>query len=131
MKTARLISRISLIVVFAFAALVACGPARTSSAVQLPDELIVVLGFAVMAITTGALKWLGARIGQDLSTQAKQVAAALASVIVLAINYAFTLVPAAYDNFLSAAFSFLIVWFGGMGLYSLWKAAAPVAPANR
>lgn len=118
MKT---ISRVSLIVVFAFAILVACSGVPTSNAVQLPDALIALLGFAVMTLVTGALKWLGNRIGQDLSGQAAQLAAAVSSVLVLGINYALGLVPAAYDNFLSAAFSFLIVWFGGMGLYSLWK----------
>ena len=118
MKT---IARISLLIVFAFALLVACSGVPTSNAVQLPDELVVVIGLGVMTLVTQAFKWLGGKIGQDLSTHAKQVAAALSSIVVLGINYWLTLVPAAYDNFLSAAMSFLVVWFGGMGLYSFYK----------
>jgi hypothetical protein len=122
MKLARLISNVSLLIVFLFAA-AACSGVATSAAVQLPDELVIVLGFAVMTVVTGAFKWLGAQVGQDLSTQAKQVAAAISSVIVLGINYWLTLVPAAYDNGLSALFAFLIVFLGGTGLYNLWKSA--------
>lgn len=101
--------------------LVACSPVATSAAVQLPPELVAVIGMVVMVAVTGAFKWLGARIGQDLSDQAKVVAAGLSSVIVLAINYGLALVPAAYDNFLSAALSFLIVFLGGTGVYSFYK----------
>lgn len=122
MKIARLISLVSLVIVFLFA-IAACSGVATSAAVQLPEELIIVLGFAVMTLVTGLFKWIGAKIGQDLSGQAAQLAAAVSSVLVLGINYALALVPAAYDNLLSAAMSFLIVWFGGMGLYSLWKSA--------
>lgn len=117
----KLISRINLCIVFAFAILIACTGAPTSNAVQLPEALVIVIGLFVMTVVTAAFKWLGARIGQDLSTHAKQVAAALSSIIVLGINYAFALVPAAYDNFLNAAVAFLVVWLGGMGLYNFWK----------
>ena len=123
MKLARFISNIASVIVFAFA-IAACSGVATSAAVQLPEELIVVLGMVVLTVITGAFKWLGAKVGQDLSDQAKQVAAALASIIVLAINYWLALIPAAYDNFISGLFAWLIIWFGGMGLYSLAKGAS-------
>ena len=100
--------------------LMACSPVAQSAAVQLPAELIAVIGMVVMVAVTGALKWVGDKIGQDLSGQAAQVAAAVSSVLVLAINYGLALVPAAYDNFISALFSFLIVFLGGTGLYHLF-----------
>lgn len=101
--------------------LVACSPATQSMAVQLPPALIAVIGMVVMVAVTGALKWLGDKIGQDLSGHAAQIAAAVSSIFVLLINYALSLVPAAYDTLISALFSFLIVWLGGMGAYSLLK----------
>lgn len=112
--------RLFLVIVFVLL-FVACSPAAQSMAVQLPPELIAVIGMVVMVAITGTFKWLGDKIGQDLSGHAAQAAAAISSVLVLVINYALTLVPAAYDTLLSAFFSFLIVWFGGMGVYSIWK----------
>jgi hypothetical protein len=102
-------------------AIAACSPVARSLAVQLPPALVAVVGIVVMVVITGAFKWIGSKIGQDLSDQAKIVAAALASIVVLAINYGLGLIPAAYDNFISALFSFLIVLLGGTGLYSFWK----------
>lgn len=98
--------------------LVACSPAPQSMAVQLSPELIAVIGMVVMVAITGAAKWLGDKINQDLSGPAAQIAAAVSSIIVLGINYGLALIPAAYDNFISALFSFLIVFFGGVGIYS-------------
>jgi hypothetical protein len=111
----RLITLILLVLLMA-----ACSPVAQSMAVQLPPELVAVIGMVVMVAITGALKWLGDKIGQDLSGQAAQVAAAVASAIVLGINYALALIPAAYDNFISALFAFLIIFLGGTGVYSLF-----------
>lgn len=105
-----------MVLVFVIAA---CSPATRSPAVQLPSELIAVIGMAVMVAITGAAKWLGDKIGQDLSGQAAQIAAAVSSIIVLLINYWLALVPEAYDTLISAFFSFLIVFLGGTGIYSL------------
>jgi hypothetical protein len=98
----------------------ACSPAAQSMAVQLPPELIAVLGMVVMVAVTAAARWVGDKIGTDISGQAAQVAAAVSSVLVLAINYGLALIPAAYDNFISALFSFLIVFLGGTGFYHLF-----------
>ncbi len=101
--------------------LVACAPVAQSMAVQLPDELIVLIEFAAMVLVTAAFKWLSAKLGGvDLSGQAAVIASAVASLIVLAINYGLQLIPAAYDNWLSAILSFLIVLLGGAGFYSLF-----------
>jgi hypothetical protein len=116
----KLFVRIFLLVLLVLA-IAACSPVARSLAVQLPPALVAVVGIVVMVVITGAFKWIGSKIGQDLSDQAKIVAAALASIVVLAINYGLGLIPAAYDNFISALFSFLIVLLGGTGLYSFWK----------
>lgn len=98
----------------------ACSTAPASLAVQLPGELVTLIGFAVMVGVTAAFKWLGGKLGGvDLAGQAAVIASAFASLLVIAINYGLQLVPAAYDNLLSSLFAFLIVFFGGAGFYSL------------
>lgn len=113
-----------LFLLFALAALFllsACSAAPTSLAVQLPAELVAVIGMVVLVAITGAFKWLGDKLGGiDLTDRAAEVASAVAAVIVLAFNYGLGLVPAAYDNFISALFSFLIVFLGGAGIFSLF-----------
>lgn len=108
-----------LVVLLIFLFVVGCAPVAQSMAVQLPNELVGLIGVVVMVGITQLFKWLGKRIGDvDLSGDAAKVAAALSSVIVLAINYGLQLIPAAYDSWLSALFAFLIVLFGGAGFYS-------------
>ena len=107
-------------VVIGLLVLSACSGSQQSQAVQLPVQLVALIGMVVMVAVTAGFKWLGDRIGQDLSGRAAEVASALSAVIVLVINWGLGLVPAAYDNFISALFSFLIVFLGGTGFYSLF-----------
>jgi len=109
----------------------ACSPAGYSRAVQLPEQLVVLIGFVVMVAITALFRWLGDKFGVDLSDRAAEIASAISAVIVVAINYWLGLVPAAYDNLLSAFFAFLIVFLGGAGFYSLFlrKKVRP-APAK-
>ena len=116
----KLFVRIFLLVLLVLA-IAACSPVAQSLAVQLPPALVAVIGMVVMVAITGAFKWIGSKIGQDLSNQAQVVAAALSSVIVLAINYGLGLIPAAYDTFISGLFAFLVILLGGTGVYSFWK----------
>ncbi len=107
-----------LIIVFL---LVACSPVGYSRAVQLPPELVALIGMLVMVAVTAAAKWLGDKLGGiDLSGRAAEIASAFAAVLVLVINYLLGLVPAAYDNLLAGVFAFLIVFLGGTGIYSLF-----------
>ncbi len=104
----------------AMLALVACSANPTSIAVQLPPELVALLGMGVMVAITAFFKWLSPKIGgPDLTDQAAKIASAISAVLVLAINYGLALVPIAYDNFIHALFSFLIVFVGGTGIFSL------------
>lgn len=110
-----------LVLAFVLVMLVGCAPVAGSLAVQLPDELVVLINFGAMVAVTAAFKWLSAKLGGvDLSGQAAVIASAVASLVVLAINYGLQLIPAAFDTWLSAIFSFLIVLLGGAGFYSLF-----------
>ena len=89
-----------------------------SLAVQLPEELVRVIGLLVMSGLTAAAKWLFDKLGVDLKDQFAEIAAAVSSAVVLLVNYALGLVPAAYDNLLSAVMAFLVVFLGGIGVFS-------------
>lgn len=115
--------RFILFVLFALATLmlVACSGAQQSRAVQLPAELVALIGMVVLVGITAAFKWLGSKLGGvDLSGRAGEIAAAISAIIVLAINYGLALVPAAYDSFISGLFAFLIIFLGGTGIFSLF-----------
>lgn len=100
--------------------MVACSPVAQSRAVQLPPELVGIIGIIMMVAVTAGLKWLGDQIGADLSDRAAEIASAFSALVVLVLNYLIGLVPAAYDNLLSALFAFLVVFLGGIGFYSLF-----------
>lgn len=120
---------LSLIVVLL---LVACSPAATSRAVQLPESLVVLIGMLVMVAITAAFKWLSDKFGYDLSDRAAEIASALAAVLVVAINYLLGLVPAAYDNLISAFLAFLVVFLGGAGFFALFlRRKVRTAPTAR
>lgn len=108
-----------LLIALAFLAF-ACSPVAQSRAVQLPVELVALLGMVVMVAITAGAKWLGDKIGVDLSDRAGEIASAVAAVLVLVINYFLGLVPAAYDNLISALFAFLIIFLGGAGFFALF-----------
>ena len=106
---------------FLFYALVlsACGYAQ-SQAVQLPEALIVLLGMGVLVAFTALGKLVLDRFGIDIQDRLAEIAAAVSAILVLLINYALALVPAAYDGWLNAFMAFLIVLLGGTGMFSLF-----------
>jgi len=108
------------IIVVAALLYVANSPVALSQAVQLPDKLVTLIGMGVLVLFTAFAKWVFERWGIDISDRAAEIAASLAAVIVLLINYLLGLVPAAYDSWISAVFAFLIVLFGGVGIFSLF-----------
>ena len=112
--------KVFLLALLVLIVLSACSPVAQSQAVQLPAELIALLGMVLLSVFTGLFKWLGDKIGQDLSGRAAEIATAASAVLVLVINWALGLVPAAYDTWINALFAFLIILLGGNGLYSLF-----------
>jgi len=100
--------------------LVGCSPIAQSEAVQLPEALIALVGMAILVGLTTAAKWIFDRFGIDMKDRAAEIAASLSAVVVLFINYLLGLVPVAYDGWLNALFAFLVVLFGGIGIFSLF-----------
>lgn len=117
-----------LLIVFLLAG---CSPVAQSMAVQLPEELIMLIEFAAMVAVTAGFKWLSSKLGGvNLEGQAAKIASAVASLVVIAVNYGLQLIPAAYDNWLNAVLSFLIVLLGGAGFYSLFLRRKPKLELN-
>ena len=108
-----------LLFVLAFV-LVSCAPIQGSLAVQLPEELVLLISMAVLVGFTALAKYVADKFGIDIKDQSAKIAAAVSAVVVLFINYLLGLVPAAYDSWISALFAFLIVLFGGVGMFSLF-----------
>ena len=108
------------VVVFVALLIAACSPMTRSQAVQLPEELVVLVGMGVSVLFTAAAKWLFDQFNVDLSDRLAEIASAVSAILVVAINYLIGLVPAEYDNILMAVLAFLIVWLGGTGIYSLF-----------
>ena len=88
-----------------------------SEAVQLPPELVAFIGMVLATALTAAAKWVLDQFGVDLQDAFGELAAALASIVVLLINYGMKLVPEAYDNWLSAVVAFLVILVGGTGIF--------------
>lgn len=118
MKISR-IMLVALMVVTVTLALAACSTAQ-SMAVELPDELVGVIGVLVMTAITAGLKLLSDWVGFDLTDKAAEIASAVAAILVLLINWALGLIPEVYDNWVAAVFAFLIILFGGNGFYGLF-----------
>jgi len=106
--------------VLAVLVLVACGPVAQSQAVQLPEQLVTLIGMLVLVGFTQLAKYVLDKFGIDIQDRAAEIAAALSAVVVMFINYFLGIIPAAYDNWISALFSFLIVLLGGIGMFSLF-----------
>lgn len=98
----------------------ACTPMQGSLAVQLPQELAVVISWAVLIGFTALSKIVFDRFGIDIKDRTAEIAASVSAVIILFINYGLGLIPAAYDGFVSALFAFLIVLLPSIGIYSLF-----------
>lgn len=110
--------KVILSIVYLAAALFFVAPkavGNTSLAVTLPQELIALIGFGALVAVTYLLKALGDLLKIDLTGHATTIAAGLAAVIVQVLNWALGIVPAAYDNLLTAFLTFLVILLGGIG----------------
>lgn len=102
-------------------AITACSPAPQGSlAVQLPEQLVVFVGWFVNIALVYAAQYVFERFGIDIKDRAAEIASAVSAIVVLFINYGLGLVPAAYDNFINGLFAFLIVFLPATGIFSLF-----------
>lgn len=101
--------------------LVACAPANqpglAANLMQLPDEGRVL----IMTLLTAGLTWLLLQIGKvipvDFSGYGAAVAAALAPIIITAIEYFLQMIPPTYDQLVLTLIHLLVVGLGSVGLF--------------
>ena len=89
------------------------------NSVELPEELVNVLGMLVMLLFTALARWLLSFAGIDIQDKLAEIASGVAAILVVTLNHYLAFLPATYDSWLSAVFAFFIVLFGGNGVYGL------------
>ena len=88
--------------------------------IQMPDELKALLAVIVTMLVTEALKFLGAKLGLDLSGYAAQITAALVGSILVLVNALFTKVPAEFVPIVQSLLGLLVVVLGSFGAYKVF-----------
>lgn len=128
MNTLKSVGRIALFVVFGFALLTACAP-TVQGLTQLPDEGRLLILSLVTAGVTWVLLKLSELLKIDLSGYTNAIAAALAPIIVAAIESYLQLIPPAFDNIVLTVIHLLVLLLGSLG--TIWLAQRKPAPSLR
>lgn len=113
--------KIALVLALFAVMLVACAPASqpglAANLMQLPDEGRVL----IMTLLTAGLTWLLLQLGKvipvDFSGYGAVIAAALAPVIITAIEYFLQMIPPTYDQLVLTLIHLLVVGLGSIGLF--------------
>ena len=104
--------------------LVACSP-TAQGLMQLPDEGRIL----VLSLLSAGLTWLLLKASEffkvDLSGYANAVAAALAPIIITAIERFLQLIPPVLDNLVLSLIHLLVLLVGSLGTFFLFKRKAP------
>ena len=88
--------------------------------VELPAELKMLLGMFVTVIVTQFLKWLGDKLGVDLSGYTAKVTAALVGAVLVLINAVLSHVPAEFAPIVNQLFALVVVVLGAFGAYKVF-----------
>ncbi len=88
--------------------------------VELPAELKMLLGMFVTVIVTQFLKWLGDKLGVDLSGYTAKVTAALVGAVLVLINAVLSHVPAEFAPIVNQLFALAVVVLGAFGAYKVF-----------
>lgn len=118
----KLISRIALFIVFAFAFLVACSPEAVQTVVTLPDPLR--LGIEALAVFV--VGWLFAQIGMRLPWFVKlfgqyvdEIAFALSGAVLLTIQNWLNLIPAQWETPANLFLAFIVAVLAALQVFRL------------
>lgn len=118
----KLISRISLFVVFAFAFLVACSPTAVQTVVTLPDPLRL----AIEAGAVFVVGWVFAQIGARLpwfvklfGQYADEIAFALSGAVLLIIQNWLNLIPPVWETPANLFLAFIVAVLAALQAFRL------------
>lgn len=89
---------------------------QTSSAVQLPEQLKIILSGLILAAVTLGLQAVFDFIGLDLRGEGAVIAATVSGFAIAQLQGLIDLVPAAYDQWVSIGLTVLVVILSGVGV---------------
>ena len=105
-------------------ALTACAPAA-QGLMELPDEGRLL----VLSLITAGVTWVLLKLSDvfkiDFSGYANAIAAALAPIVVTAIERYLQLIPPIFDNLVLSIIHLLVLLVGSLGVFFLAKRRAP------
>lgn len=91
--------------------------------VELPSELIVLLGAGIAFLVGEGLQSLSRLLGIDLSGHVAAIAAAVTALLVAALNGLLGLIPVEYLPYVKGLLAFLVIVFAPAGVHSVLKRA--------
>lgn len=98
-----------------------------TSFTQLPDEARVLILQLITAGVTVALLYLGQLLKLDLGGYVNAIAAALAPIVVFAIEAALQTIPASFDSIVQTIIHLIVLLLGSLGVF--WVAKRKPAPS--
>jgi hypothetical protein len=99
--------------------LIACAPAPTSQADDVPETIELALGVLVLAALTAGFVFLFEKTGLDLRGFAMPVSVAVSAFLVAQLQGLINIIPAQYDQLLTIALQIIVVIIGGLGVLRL------------
>lgn len=114
-KFPRLLVVITLVVLI----MTACTPVATSQAVQLPEEIKIAIGTALLALLTAGFVYLFEKSGLDLRGFAVPISVVVSAFMIAQLQGWINTIPAQYDVTLTILLKILVILIGGFGILRL------------
>jgi hypothetical protein len=99
--------------------LIACAPAPTSRAVDVPEAIELAVAALVLAVLTAGFVFLFEKFGLDLRGFAVPISVAVSAFLVAQLQGLINTIPAQYDPLLSVVLQIIVVIIGGLGVLRL------------
>ena len=99
--------------------LIACAPAPTSQAVQIPDAIRLAVGVLTLAALTAGFVFLFEKTGLDLRGYATPIAVTVSAFVVAQLQAIIDIIPMQYDPLLTTVLQIIVVIIGGLGVLRL------------
>lgn len=99
--------------------LIACAPAPTSQAVEVPQAINLAIGALVLAALTAGFVFLFEKSGLDLRGFAMPISVTVSTFLVAQLQHLINVIPQMYDSALTIILQIIVVIIGGLGVLRL------------
>lgn len=99
--------------------LIACVPAPTSQAVDVPEAIELAIGVLVLAALTAGFVFMLEKTGLDLRGFAMPISVTVSAFLVAQLQGLINIIPAQYDQLLTVVLQIIVVIIGGLGVLRL------------